>query len=416
MSSFWEAANEKMLNAAKIMGLKQEMIDYLMKPIRAEEFSIPLRMDNGKMRVFRGYRVFHNDALGPCGGGTRFSPTLDMDEVNALAMTMTIKWAVVGLSMGGSKGGVRVNPAELSNMEYERLCREYVRRVGFTGTWHDNLGADMGTSITAAGWMADEYERRVGHHDPAGTIDKPVCLRGTLGIEDQVAQGIRALMEDIAVDYNLVPAETTVAIQGFGAVGRTTTEVLTNEGYKVVAVSDVYGAISNPEGFDVPALLEHVKKTGSVVGFAGAKAISNEELLEMDVDILIPGAIQNVITEENADKIRARIVLQAANGPVTYEADQILHDRGIVNMPDVLVNAGGIVINSLERIQALTEEFWDIDRVHMEQGKRMKASYQAVKEVAKRYNISLTEAAWVHALERVTAAIRARCPGWDYEG
>lgn len=416
MGDFWKAANEKMLSAAKILNLKPEMVEYLMKPIRTEEFTIPLRMDDGKMKVFTGYRVLHNNALGPCGGGTRFSPTLDMDEAKALAMTMTIKWAIVGLSMGGSKGGVRVDPSKLSSMEYERLCREYVRQVTQIGPGNDSLGADMGTSIRAVGWMADEYERRVGRSDAAGMIDKPTCLRGTLGIDDQVAQGVRALMEEISAGYSLLPGDTTVAIQGFGAVGSTSTQMFTEEGYKVVAVSDVYGAITNPDGLDVPALLAHVKKTGSVIGFEKAKAISNEELLEMDVDILMPSAVQDVITEKNADKVRASIVLQAANGPVTYEADKILYQRGIVNLPDVLTNAGGIVINSLERIQALTEDFWDAEKVRFEQGKRMKNAYRAVSDCAKQYRISLTEAAWVHALELVTAAIRARSAGWDYEG
>lgn len=412
MESFWEAANDNLMHATKIMGLAPEMVDYLKEPIRTDIFTIPLRMDDGSMKVFKAFRVFHNDALGPCGGGVRFSPTLDVDEVKALAITMTIKWATVGLPFGGSKGGVCVDPSKLSPMEYERLVREYVRRVGCTGTWHDLLGADMGTNIKAAGWMADEYERRVGHHDPAGTIDKPPVLRGTLGIEDQVAQGIKPLLAEVVKDNGMKISETTVVIQGFGAVGKTTSDVLNAEGYKITAVSDVYGAICNPDGLNVPALIAYFNEKKTVVGFPEATAISNEELLELPCDVLIPAAIQGVITENNADRIKAKIIIQGANGPVTGEADRILSEKGIQNFPDVLCNAGGIIINSLERIQGLTEDFWDIDRIHTSQAKRMVNAYHECVATAKKYNCTYVEAAWVNALEKVCAALRARCGGW----
>ena len=411
--SFWEAASNNLMRAAKKMNLAPEMIDLLKSPMRSEEFLIPLRMDNGKMKVFTGYRVYHNDALGPSGGGVRISPTLTMDEAKALAITMTIKWATVGLNMGGSKGGIVADPSKLSPMEYERLVREYVRRVGFTGTWLDNLAADMGTSVKAAGWMADEYERRVGHHEATGVIDKPTVLRGTLGVDDQVAQGIKFLMAEVAKDYSFNIPETEVVIQGFGAVGKTTTQVLSGEGYKITAVSDVHGAIWNPNGLDVPSLMEHFKAAGTVVGYAQAKAITNEELLELPCDVLIPAAIQDVITQENADRIKARIVVQGANGPVTPEADEILYAKGITNIPDVLANAGGIIINSLERIQGLTEDFWDLEHVQHALGKRMANAYRETCSAAAQYQVSMTEAAWINALSRVRAALCARCGGWE---
>lgn len=412
MASFWEAASDNLLRTAKIMDLAPEMVDYLKEPIRTDIFTIPLRMDDGKMKVFKGYRVFHNDALGPCGGGVRFSPTLDVDEVKALAITMTIKWATVGLPFGGSKGGVCVDPSELSPMEYERLVREYVRRVGTTGTWFDLMGADMGTNITAAGWMADEYERRVGHHDPAGTIDKPTVLRGTLGVEDQVAQGIKPLLAEIVKDNEMEIDKTTVVIQGFGAVGTTTSDLLSKDGYKILAVSDVSGGIYDPKGLNIPEVLDYYKEKKTLAGYPNAKAICNEELLELPCDVLIPAAIQDVITEENADRIKAKIIIQGANGPVTGEADKILCNKGIQNFPDVLCNAGGIIINSLERIQALTEDFWDIDRIHEAQAKRMVNAYHECVATAKKYHCSYVEAGWVNALEKVCAAIRARCGGW----
>lgn len=412
MASFWESASDNLMSAAEKMKLEPAMIDYLKEPIRTDIFTIPLRMDDGSMKVFKGYRVLHNDALGPCGGGVRFAPNLDVDEAKALAITMTVKWATVGLPFGGSKGGVTVDPATLSPMEYERLVREYIRRIGSVGTWFDLLGADMGTSITAAGWMADEYERRVGHHDPAGTIDKPTVLRGTLGIDDQVAQGIRPLLNEIIKDNGMKPSETEVVIQGYGAVGKTTSEVLTEDGYIITAVSDVYGAIWNPKGLNVAKLVEYYTEKKTIVGFPDAQEITNSELLELKCDVLIPAAVQNVITEENAENIKAKIIIQGANGPVTAEADKIISARGIQNFPDVLSNAGGIIINSLERIQALTEESWDIDRIHEAQAKRMVNAYHECVETAAKYQCTYSEAAWINALEKVCGAMRARCGGW----
>lgn len=413
MGSFWESASENLQHAAKALNLAPEMIDLLKEPMRMEEFQIPLRMDNGKMRVFMAYRAYHNDALGPSGGGVRISPTLTPEEVKALALTMTIKWSTVGLPMGGSKGGIVANPRELSPWEYEQLCREYVRRVGFTGAWIDNLAADMGTNTTATGWMLDEYERRVGHHSPASIIDKPTLLRGTVGVEDQVAQGIRFLTRQVAMDMNFEPAKTDVVIQGFGAVGKSTAITLAKEGYKIIAIGDVYGSIINRNGIDVAKLVEHFKKTGTIVGFEGAQAIENkDELLELECDILIPGALQNVITEENADRIKAKVVIQGANGPVTPEADKIMTDKGIIDVPDVIANAGGIMINAFERTQGFTEEFWDEDRVHKAMDKLMTNAYREAIATSKEYNVSLTEAAWINGLKRVSAALRARCSAW----
>lgn len=412
MGMFWEGALSNLTKAAKTLNLEPEMVKMLSKPMRFVEFQIPLRMDDGSMQVFTAYRSFHSDALGPSCGGVRISPTLTPDEVNALAMTMTMKWATCGLPMGGSKGGIVADPTKLSRWETEQLCREYVRRVGHTGTWIDNLAADMGTNIRVLGYMLDEYERMVGHRCPSGVLDKPVILGGTLGMDDCVAYGVRCLALEICRERSMDPKNTRAVVQGYGAVGRNSAEVLDSEGFKVLAVSDVFGAIMNPDGLDIKAVSEHFWKTGSVVGAPGATAITNEELLELDCEILVPGALQDVITEKNADNIKASVILQGANGPVTPEADKILSAKGVLNVPDIIANAGGIILNQWEREQGITTNYWDLPTLRSATQKRLIEVYHSAAKVAEEYNVTMTEAAWINALINVSSAIRARGSAW----
>lgn len=414
MSNFWETASLNMKKAAETLKLEPAMADMLSRPMKFLEFQIPLRMDNGEMQVFTAYRSFFCDVLGPSCGGVRISPTLSKDEVNALAMTMTMKWATCSLPMGGSKGGIVADPAKLSDWEKEQLCREYVRRigVGLTGTWVDNLAADIGTNITCLGYMLDEYERMVGHRCPSGVLDKPVILGGTLGMDHCVAHGIRCLSLEICRERGWDVKNTKVVVQGYGAVGRNSAEILYSEGFKVLAVSDVNGAIMNEEGLDIPAVSEYFRKTGTVVGAPGTKAISNRELLEMQCDILVPGALQDVITEENAPRIKAAVVLCGANGPVSAEADAILFQRGIQNVPDIVANSGGIIINQWEREQGITTNYWDLDTIHAATKEKLVAVYHDTQAVAEKFGVSMTDAAWINALSRVSEAIRARCSAW----
>lgn len=410
MSKFLEAAQKRICRAEELLNLEPEMVELLNKPMRTLEFQFPLRMDNGKVRIFSAYRVYHNNALGPTGGGTRISPTLTMEESKALALIMTIKWAVINVPLGGSKGGITADPSQLSEWELERLCRAYVRHLGFKGAWVDFPGADIGTNIKCLGWMLDEYEQIVGFHNPTAVIDKPTILRGGLGIEDPVGHGLCYLALEVCKGKALVPQSCRVVIQGFGDVGSTAAQTFIKEGFKIIAAGDINGAILNPSGLDIPKLMIHVEKTGTVADFSEAQAITNQELLETECEILIPTAIDNVITEQNADRVKAKIILEGANGPVNPSADKILIDKEIDVIPDVIANSGGVIVNSFERTQGLYDRYWDIDTVHERLKKKILHAYKEAVKTAGEMGVSVTEAAWVNALQRVCAAVRAR--GW----
>jgi glutamate dehydrogenase len=410
MTSFLEAAEVRLQKAEALLNLEPEMVELLGKPMRASEFQIPIRMDDGKVKIFTGYRVIHNDALGPSGGGTRIVPNLTLDEVKALAMIMTIKFAVAGVSAGGAKGGITADPSRLSKLELERLCRAYMRRMNPKGAWIDIPGSDMGTDIETMGWMLDEYEQIAGYHSPAAINDRPVVLEGSLGIEDPVGWGILYIVSEVIKNKALTPQSCRVVIQGFGAVGSTTATTLSNAGFKIIAVGDIYGSIYDSTGLDIPKLLNHVKQTGSVVDFPGPKAISNQELLEIECDILIPAACENVITEENAARIKTKIIIEGANGPVTPTADKILTDKGVFIVPDVIANSGGAILYQFERTQGLYDMYWDLNTIHEHLKKKILRAYAETVNTASEMGIGMSDAAWANALRRVAAATRAR--GW----
>jgi len=410
MSSFWEATKLHLQNAGKLLKLEPEMVEFLSKPMRASEFQIPLRMDNDKLQIFTAYRVCHNDALGPTKDGTRIVPDLTMDEVKALAMTMTIKHAVVDIPAGGGKGGIAADPIKLSKWELERLCRAYIRRLSPKGAWVDVPGADIGTNYKTQAWMLDEYEQIMGSHSPAAVNDKPAIVGGSLGGVEATGRGLFYIVLEVNKSKALNPQSCRVVIQGFGSVGSNVARLLNNEGFKIIAVGDVRGAISTPSGIDISKLANHVAQTGSVVDFPGTKAISNQELLETECEILIPAAVENVINEENADRVKTEIIVEGANGPVTPSADKILLDKGITVIPDVVANAGGIIVCQFERIQGLTDTYWDIDTVNERLKVRILKAYEEMLNTADEMGISLREAAWVNGLRKVSAAIRMR--GW----
>lgn len=410
MNPFLEAAEARLRRAEDLLDLEPEIVKILSKPMRALEFQIPVRMDDGRAEIFSAYRVYHNDALGPTGGGTRIAPFMDMEESKALALVMTIKWAAVDIPIGGSKGGIQADPTKLSRWELERLCRGYMRHVAYKGPWVDFPGADIGSNLEMLGWMLDEYEQITGHHCPTAVVDKLTILGGTLGIEDPVGWGIMYIAQEILKSKGLSPQSCRVAIQGFGAVGTTTATTLSNEGFKVIAVSDIKGGVFNPAGLDIPKLIIHVEKTGSVVDFPGAKAIDNQELLATECEILVPGAIENVITDENAGDIQAKIILEGANGPTTPSADKTLSDKGVLIVPDVVANAGGAIVNSFERTQGFYDSYWDLDTIHELLKKKILKAYKETVDTANEMGILMSEAAWVNALRRVCKAMRAR--GW----
>lgn len=410
MISFLEATEIRLCRTVELLTLEPEMVEFLSKPMLVSEFRIPLRMDNDKVQIFTAYRVVHNNALGPSKDGTRIMPNLTLDEVKSLAMIMTVKHAVAGIPAGGGKGGIVADPVKLSKRELERLCRGFIRRLSPKGAWVDVPGADIGTSGQTQAWMLDEYEQMMGFHSPAAINDKPAIVGGSLGGAEATGRGVFYVALEVSEGKTLISQSSRIAIQGFGTVGKNAAKLLHNEGFKIVAVGDIYGAISDPSGLDILKLASHVEQTGSVVGFSGVKAISNQELLETDCEILIPAAVENVINEENADKVKARTIIEAANGPLTPPADKILLDKGVTIIPDIVANAGGIIVCQFERTQGLYDMYWDLDTVHERLKERILKAYKETMNTANEMGISLREAAWVNGLNKVCAAIRMR--GW----
>lgn len=351
----FETALNTLRVAGEIAGLEPNAIKILSQPKRVFEFTIPMKMDNGEIRIFNAFRVHYNDALGEIKDGTRFVPNLDLNTVKALGFWMTIKHAVANIPAGGGKGGIRVDPSELSEWELERLVRAFIRKLPMKGAWVDVPGADIGTSAKTQAWMLDEYEEIVGFHSPAAINDKPAEVNGTLGSMEATGTGAFFVTMEAIKDLKL-PKEKglSVAVQGFGDVGRTVAKLLYNEGFKVIAVSDIKGGIYSEEGINIEELAKYVEETGFATGFPGTVEITNKELLETKCDILIPAAVQSVITDENADKIKAKLIIEGANGPTTPGAEKILEEKGIIIIPDVLANCGGAIVCSFERTQGLT--------------------------------------------------------------
>lgn len=410
MAKVWESAQLHMKTACELAGLEPEVTELLINPMRISEYQIPVRLDNGKSKVFTAYRVYHNDALGQTKDGTRARPDLTLDEIKALAMFMTIKHAINGIPAGGSKGGIKVDPSTLSKWEYERLIRGYIRRMEPKGVWVDVPGADIGTSLQTQAWMLDEFEQIKGYHAPAAVNDKPPIVGGSLGGDEATGRGIYYITTQVCQEKKLNPSTTRVVIQGFGQVGTHSADLLYEDGYKVIGVSDIYGGLYDPKGINIPELIKHVEETGTTQSYDKAEKITNEEILELECDILIPAAVQDVIHAKNADKVRASIIVEAANGPLTPEADQMLLDRGVTIVPDVLANSGSANVCRFERIQGLTDDYWDLETVRKRLKDKMLKSYQEVFTTAKDMNISMRDAAWVNAVRKVGEAIKVR--GW----
>lgn len=404
----FQTALDTLKLAGKIGNIDPNVLKMLSQPKRIFQFSIPMKMDNGELQIFQAFRVHYNDALGQIKDGTRFVPDLDLDTVKALGFWMTIKHAVAGVPAGGGKGGVRVDPGELSDREYEGLVRSFIRKLPMKGAWVDVPGADIGTSGRTQAWMLDEYEEIMGFHSPAAINDKPVEVNGTLGSREATGTGAFFVAMEAVKNYNISP-EAKVAVQGFGNVGSTITELIYRQGYKVVAVSDIKGGIQHRDGIDIHKLIKHVKETGFVVDFPGTSPI-NEGLVETDCEILFPAAVQSVIHEDNADKVKAKIIIECANGPVTTEAEKILEKKGIIIVPDVLSNSGSAIVCGFERTQGLTDTYWDLETVNERLKERILKAYHETITTAKEKNTSLRNAAWINALNKISKAMKAR--GW----
>jgi glutamate dehydrogenase len=399
-------AVHQLKEAAQILKLDKSMVDLLIHPKQELSVSFPVQMDSGEIRIFSGYRVQHNDARGPTKGGLRFHPDVNVDEVRALAMWMTWKCAVVNIPYGGAKGGVIVDTKKLSERELERLSRAFIRSIFKNiGPYQDIPAPDVYTNPKIMGWMIDEYGRLAGHHTPSALTGKPIALGGSEGREYSTSWGGVFVLQEAALKLNL--KKPSIAVQGFGNVGLFAAKFLFEQGSKIVAVSDSQGGIYDPEGLDIPNLIQVKEKTGSVTNYAGKK-LSNAELLELDVDILIPAALENQITAKNVDKIKAKMIVELANGPTTPEADVILDKRKILVVPDILANAGGVTGSYFEWVQNLMSYYWSEKEVIDKLKPVMKNAFDEVYKTKQEYKITMRTAALVVAVRRVVDAIKQR--------
>ncbi|RLE35941.1 glutamate dehydrogenase [Candidatus Acetothermia bacterium] len=408
----FEISQRQLDKAAEKLDLDPQVHALLREPMRTLEVHFPVRMDDGTTRTFTGFRVQYNDALGPTKGGLRFHPDETIDTVKALAAWMTWKCAVVGIPYGGGKGGVICNPKELSVGELERVARGYIRAIGrFIGPERDIPAPDVYTTPQIMAWMMDEYSTIVGYNAPGVITGKPIPLGGSLGRGDATARGAVYTIIEAAEALGIDLTKATVAIQGYGNAGYFAAKLMAElAGSKVVAITDSRGGAYVSDGIDPEAVFQHKRETGSVTGLAGGKAITNEEILELDVDILIPAAIENVITEKNAANVKAKIIAEAANGPTTPEADEILYKNGKYLIPDFLCNAGGVTVSYFEWVQNISGYYWTIDEVYDRLKAKMTSAFREVHAMASSQKVDNRTAAYMVSVQRVAEAMRLR--GW----
>ncbi len=395
--------------AAAKLQLSDELKQLIKTPDRELRVELPIIMDDGKLNTLIGYRVQHNNARGPNKGGIRYHPQVDLDEVRALSSLMTWKTAVVDIPFGGAKGGIAVDPGQLSQGELERLTRVFTQKIDcIIGPAEDIPAPDVNTNAQVMSWMMDQYSRRHGHTSAVVT-GKPVELGGSAGREEATGRGVCIALREIAKFLKIDLKKTSIAIQGFGNVGSHTARILDEEfGAKVVAVSDVKGGVYNPRGIRFKGAMEHVAETGSVVGLKGAAKISNSELLELKCDVLIPAALGGQLHGKNADHVKAKLIIEAANGPTTYEADEIFAGRKIPVVPDIYANAGGVTVSYFEWAQNLQQFRWDYSRVVAELEKIMTKSFADVMKTAEKHNVTMRIGAYILALDRVAKATKLR--------
>jgi glutamate dehydrogenase/leucine dehydrogenase len=406
----FEIAKKQIDRVGKRLGLSADLIELFKTPKRELTVNFPVKMDDGRLKVFTGYRVQFNDALGPFKGGIRYHWNVSIDEVRALACWMTWKCAVMGLPYGGAKGGVICNPKEMSKGELERMTRRYASAISLIiGPEKDIPAPDVYTDSQTMAWIMDTISMHTGYAVPGVVTGKPIVIGGSRGRDEATSRGLMYAVREACKRIKLNPKGATVAVQGYGNVGYHAARLLHDElGCTVVAVSDSKGGIYNPKGFDPKDVLVHKEKKGSVVGFPGSKPISNADLLELDVDILAPSALENAITSENAPRIKAKIVAEGANGPTTPDADDILSGKGIVVIPDILANGGGVTVSYFEWVQNLQQFFWTDADVREKLEKHMTQAFEAVWETSKREKVDMRMGAYMVAIGRVAEAYKFR--------
>ena len=392
-----------------LMKIEHDELEILRKPDRVLEVSLPVLMDNGRIKVFDGYRVQYNNIRGPYKGGLRFHPAVSLDEIKCLAFWMTIKCAVADIPYGGSKGGVAVDVKKLSQGELERLTRAYTRGFAdFIGPYRDIPAPDVYTNAQTMAWIMDEYSHIKGENTPAVVTGKPVEIGGSLGRDTATSLGGFFVLEQVLSKLKLAKNKISLAVQGFGNVGMNFAMTVYAAGYKIVAVSDSRGGIYDKNGLNIEKVLSHKQTTGSIIDFNGLKNITNEQLLELPVEVLVPAALENAIHEKNAGRIKAKVILEMGNGPTTPEAEAKLDKKGVLIVPDVLANAGGVIVSYFEWVQNLRHYYWEQAKVEGNLEKQMTNAFKKVWQTKQKQNCNLRTAAYLVAVERLVKALRVR--------
>lgn len=414
-NSLFADANIRLERALKYVQISPTTEEKLKYPKSSLAVSVPVRMDDGSLKVYQGYRVIYNDSRGPGKGGVRYHPEVNLDEVQSLAFWMMFKCAVLNLPFGGAKGGIKVNPHELSKGELERLSKNYISAIAdYIGIDRDILAPDVYTNEMIMGWMVEEYSNITRKQSLGIVTGKPLTMGGSEGRSTATATGAFHVIQTILPKFEQKPADTTVAVQGFGNAGAHIAQLLHQAGYKVVAVSDSQGGIYCQEGLDIPSIREYKNSNRTVkdvycqetvCDLRENDVISNQELLNLDVDVLIPAALENQITEENAEEIKAKFIFEVANGPVTSSADLILEGKGIRVIPDILVNAGGVTVSHLEWVQNRRGMYWDLEKVQDNLKNAMVKETEVIWKVAQEYDVSMRTAAYIHSLKRLDDAM-----------
>ncbi|AXJ00874.1 glutamate dehydrogenase (NAD(P)+) [Cyclonatronum proteinivorum] len=406
----FESMMERFRFAAELLKLDDGTFQYLSNPVKQVTVSIPVEMDDGRLEVFEGYRVIHDNVLGPSKGGLRFAPDVNIDEVKALASWMTWKCAVVNVPFGGAKGGVRCNPRELSPRELERLTRRFTASMlEVFGPDEDIPAPDMGTNEHTMAWIMDTYSMHSRKTVTAVVTGKPPIIGGSLGRREATGRGVVTVTLAAMSKLGISPVNAKVVVQGFGNVGSVSAKLMYEQGARVIGVSDVSGGYFNAEGIDIPAAIEYAAQNRfSLEGFTGAAPISNEELLELECDVLIPAAKEDQISRVNAPNIKAKIISEGANGPITANADAILEEKGVLVIPDILANAGGVTVSYFEWVQDRQGYFWTEERVNRRLNRMMRNAFQLIFDVKEEYNITLRQAAYVYAIKKVADTLKLR--------
>jgi glutamate dehydrogenase (NAD(P)+) len=395
--------------AAEILELERGVYEYLKTPVKQVIVSIPIQMDNGEIEVFEGYRVIHNDALGPSKGGIRYAPDLTLDEVKALAAWMTWKCSIANIPFGGAKGGVKCDPTKLTAVELEKITRRFTANMlDIFGPDKDVPAPDMNTNEQIMAWIMDTYSMHVRRTETAVVTGKPLIIGGSLGRKEATGRGVMVVTLAAMGKIGLNPKQTTCAVQGFGNVGSVSAKLLSEQGIKVIAISDISGGYYNKKGIDINKAIEWVQKNRVLDGSGIGDKISNEDLLELDVDVLVPAAKEDQITAKNASRIKAKIISEGANGPTTAKADPILDEKGVLVIPDILANAGGVTVSYFEWVQDRQGFFWTLDRVNRRLERMMHESFHNVFSTAEKYKVSLRLGAYILAIDKVAKTLKIR--------